>query len=302
MGFEVVPDEVLLVPKRIQMDSRAFLKPLSKIPPPSLISLSLGHITVTFSSWDFMGKAISEWDFPGECSWTPTLTFHSLPCTIPGLGILQKNPPWTKSCLLLSLEVHPSLFPGGCAMGIESDLRGFTPKCSFLVFTAQRGANPGKNHKDAPQGGELNVALRGSLIFLHFAGNFPAKPQSSQPGMRDLGIFGFIPCLALSPKRGKRRAGCSSWLRLCKPRTLQLNQGHPNSHPAQIQAGIAFLTGILRKTRTQAHCTRNKNPQTNPTMSIPAPLPTQAAAAGPSHQDKGQQTLFSFLSLHFILP
>lgn len=68
MGFEVVPDEVLLVPKRIQMDSRAFLKPLSKIPSPSLLSLSLGHITVTFSSWDFMGKAISEWDFPGKCS------------------------------------------------------------------------------------------------------------------------------------------------------------------------------------------------------------------------------------------
>lgn len=34
MGFEVVPDEVLPVPKRIQMDSRAFSKPLSKIPLP----------------------------------------------------------------------------------------------------------------------------------------------------------------------------------------------------------------------------------------------------------------------------
>lgn len=213
-----------------------------------------------------------------------------------------ENPPWTKSCLLLSLEVRPSLFPGGWAMGIESDLR-VSPQKMFIpgFHSTERSKS-----REKPQGcstrREIKCGIRGSLIFLHFAGNFPAKPRSSQPGMQDLGIFGFIPCLALSPKREKRRAGCSSWLRLCKPRTLQLNQGHPNNHPAQIQAGIAFLTGILRKTRTQTHCTRNKNPQTNPTMSIPAPLPTQAAAAGPSHQDKGHQTLFSFLSLHFILP
>lgn len=34
-------------------------------------------------------------------------------------------------------------------------------------------------------------------------------------------------------------------------------------------------------------------------MSIPAPLPTQAAAAGPPHQHRGHQTLFSFLPPRF---
>lgn len=102
---------------------------------------------------------------------------------------------------------------------------------------------------DAPQGGQLSVLLKESLI-LHFAGNFPAKPRSSQAGMQDFWICsvrGFV------SKRGKQRVGCSGWLGLCKPRMLQLNQGHPNSHQAQIQARIGFLIGILRKTPTQAH-------------------------------------------------
>lgn len=40
---------------------------------------------------------------------------------------------------------------------------------------------------DAPQGGQLSVLLKESLI-LHFAGNFPAKPRSSQAGMWDFWI------------------------------------------------------------------------------------------------------------------
>lgn len=45
---------------------------------------------VTLCSWDFMGKTISQWNFLPLSTWTPTLTFHSLSCTIPALCTLQR--------------------------------------------------------------------------------------------------------------------------------------------------------------------------------------------------------------------
>lgn len=105
-----------------------------------------------------------------------------------------ENPPWTKSCLLLSLEVHPSLFPGGCVMGIESDR--FHPKMFIPGFHSTERSKSREKPQGCSTRKEIKCGIRGSLIFFALCWEFPCK-ATEQParnaGFGDFWIYS-LPC------------------------------------------------------------------------------------------------------------
>lgn len=175
-----------------------------------------------------MGKTISQWNFLPLSTWTPTLTFHSLSCTIPALCTLQRIhlgqilPPVILGCWGGWIRKTSSIWLSSKRFWEYRNHKQDKNNCSFKLWSWEQhlGARsswfPGSfaagitwallvspqnsflvltessKPREQPQGGELKGLLKGSLI-LHFSGNFPANPRSIQPWVRDFWIYS-LPC------------------------------------------------------------------------------------------------------------